>query len=80
MYSSSKFIIEENIQNPLFSQLNNINISLINDNNSLKENNIKYEIGLIRRFEFISLQRMSVLVKNLNEEYLKYIVKVLQKK
>lgn len=59
MYSSSKFIIKESIQNPLFlsiikPQLNNINISLINDNNSLKENNSKYEIGLIRRFEFIS--------------------------
>ena len=79
MFSSSRFSIEENISNNnnLFLSIIKPQIDQINSlNNNVENPNFKYEIGIIRRFEFVSsLQRMSVIVKNINEDFFKIYCK-----
>ena len=79
MFSSSRFSIEENISNNnnLFLSIIKPQIDQINSlNNNIENPNFKYEIGIIRRFEFVSsLQRMSVIVKNINEDFFKIYCK-----
>ena len=59
-----------------------INIKIQDDNLNSKENlnlekyKTRYEIGIVRRFDFVSkLQRMTVICKNMNENYFKVFCK-----
>ena len=57
-----------------------INIKIQNEkediNSILEKNKGRYEIGVVRRFDFVSkLQRMTVICKNINENYFKVFCK-----
>ena len=47
-----------------------------NDEEILEKHKTRYEIGVVRRFDFVSkLQRMTVICKNINENYFKIFCK-----
>ena len=88
MFESTKWILNENLENE--ENYDPIITTFVRPGNEseLKEKLAKegvdedlimkshYEIGIVRRFEFTSkLMRMSVLVKNTNEPYLKVYTK-----
>ena len=55
-----------------------INIKIQNESEDeiLNKNKDRYEIGIVRRFDFVSkLQRMTVICKNINENYFKAFCK-----
>lgn len=86
MFESTGWLLEDNNENKFDELVLSVvkpkknNVSLNNDFDSIAQsliqNELPHEIGIIRRFEFSSkLQRMSVIVKNLNENNFRLHIK-----
>lgn len=84
MFNSSQWSFDESKEDkPMFlawfrpkEETDITNLKLNNNDDGLKILKSRYEIGLIRRFDFVSkLQRMSVIVKNMNEDFFKIYCK-----